>query len=203
VTLRERLILQGEELWRLLAGWIPGGPGTMLRRLLYRPLFASAGPSFRSGTGVVIQGFRNIRMGRGVGLNRCCSLYAARGKITLGDNVFLGDFSSINANDAEIRIGNNIAVGPMCLIQGANHAFDRTDLPIAAQGHVPSTVVVEDDVWIGAHAVILPGTRIRSGAVIAAGAVVSRDVPAGAVAGGVPARILRMRGRDDAGERVC
>jgi galactoside O-acetyltransferase len=196
VTPGERFILQGEEFWRLLAGWIPGGPGTALRSLLYRPLFAAAGP-FRSGTGVVIQGFRNIRLGRGVGLNRCCSLYAARGKITLGDNVFLGDFSSVNANDAEIRIGGNTAVGPMCLIQGANHAFDRRDIPITEQGHVPSTVTIEDNVWIGAHAVILPGTRICSGAVIAAGAVVSRNIPADAVAGGVPARVLRMRGGGD------
>jgi galactoside O-acetyltransferase len=202
VTLRERFILQGEEFWRLLAGWVPGGPGTVLRRLLYRPLFASAG-LFRSGTGVVIQGFRNISMGRGVGLNRCCSLYATRGKITLGDNVFLGDFTSVNANDAEIRIGNNTAVGPMCLIQGANHAFDRMDVPIVEQGHVPSAVVIEDNVWIGAHAVILPGTRIRSGAVVAAGAVVSRDVPADAVVGGVPARVLRKRGPGGPGEHVC
>ncbi|MDR1945660.1 MAG: acyltransferase [Desulfovibrio sp.] len=202
MTLRERAILQGEELWRMLAGWIPGGPGTVLRRLLYRPLFASAGP-FRSGTGVVIQGFRNIRMGRGVGLNRHCSLYAARGKIILGNNVFLGDFSSINANDAVIRIGDNVAVGPMSLIQGADHAFDRPDIPIVEQGHVPSQVTIEDNVWIGAHVVILPGTRIRSGAVIAAGAVVSRDVPADAVVGGVPARVLHMRGRTGAGERIC
>ncbi|MDR2124776.1 MAG: acyltransferase [Desulfovibrio sp.] len=202
MTLRERFILQEEEFLRLLAGWIPGGPGTVFRRLLYRPLFASAGP-FRSGTGVVIQGFRNIRMGRGVGLNRHCSLYASRGKITLGDNVFLGDFTSVNANDAEIRIGSNTAVGPVCLIQGANHAFDRTDIPIVEQGHVPSTVIIEDNVWIGAHAVILPGTRIRSGAVVAAGAVVGRDVPADAVVGGVPARVLRKRGRGDPEGQVC
>jgi galactoside O-acetyltransferase len=136
-------------------------------------------------------------------LNRCCSLYASRGKITLGDNVFLGDFTSVNANDAEIRIGSNTAIGPMCLIQGANHAFDRMDIPIVEQGHAPSTVVIEDNVWIGAHAVILPGTRIHSGAVIAAGAVVSRNVPADTVVGGVPARVLRKRGRGGPEESVC
>ncbi len=194
MTLRERVFLQLEELWRCLWGWLPGGPGTVLRRLLYRPLFARAG-SFRSGVGVVIQGFRHIRMGRGVGLNRHSSLYAARGQITLGNNVFLGDFSSINANDAEIIIGSNVAIGPMTLIQGANHNFERMDIPIVQQGHESSLVVIEDNVWIAAHCVILPGVRIHSGAVIAAGAVVNKDVPANALAGGVPAKVLRYRNR--------
>ena len=192
MTLRERVWLHCEELWRFLWGWLPGGPGTVIRRLMYRPLFARAG-SFRSGVGVVIQGFRHIRMGRGVGLNRHSSLYAARGRITLGNNVFLGDFSSINGNDAEIIIGSDVAIGPMTLIQGANHNFDRLDIPIIRQGHSESQVVIEDNVWIAARCVILPGVRIRSGAVIGAGAVVNKDVPANAVAAGVPAKVLRYR----------
>ena len=194
MTLRDRVYLQCEELWRCLWGWVPGGPGTLLRRALYRPLFAKAG-SFRSGVGVVVQGFRHIRMGRGVGLNRHSSLYAARGRLTLGNNVFLGDFSSINANDAEIIIGSNVAIGPMTLIQGANHTFERLDIPIIEQGHAPSRVVIEDNVWIAAHCTILPGVRIGSGAIIAAGAVVTRDVPGNAVVGGVPATVLRYRGQ--------
>ena len=196
MTLRERVYLQFEELWRCLWGWIPGGPGTLARRVLYRPLFAKEG-SFRSGGGVVVQGFRHIRMGHGVGLNRHSSLYAARGRLTLGSNVFLGDFSSINANDAEIIIGSNVAIGPMSLIQGANHAFNRLDIPIIRQGHSPSSVVIEDNVWIGAHCTILPGVRIGSGAVIAAGAVVSKDVPGNVVAGGVPAKVMRYRDQAD------
>lgn len=192
MTFSERLFLQFEELWRGLWGWIPGGPGTVLRRLLYLPLFHRAG-GFRSGVGVVIQGFRNITLGRGTGLNRHCSLYAARGSITMGDNVFLGDFSSVNANDAVITIGSNVAIGPMTLIQGANHDFDRTDIPIVRQGHKESFVTIEDDVWIAAHCVILPGVRVHTGAVIGAGAVVNRDVPPYAVVGGVPAKVLRYR----------
>ncbi|MDR2489636.1 MAG: acyltransferase [Desulfovibrio sp.] len=193
MTVTERMLLQWEECWRCLWGWIPGGLGSLLRMLLYRHLFAGAGP-FRSGVGVVVQGFRHIRLGRGVGLNRYSSLYAARGKISLGDNVFLGDFSSVNANDAEISIGSNVAIGPMSLIQGANHTFDRLDIPIVRQGHQPSRVIIEDDVWIAAHCVILPGAHIRSGAVVAAGAVVTGEVPENTVVGGVPAKVLRHRG---------
>jgi galactoside O-acetyltransferase len=194
MTFQERLWLQWEEFWRCLPGWIPGGPGALLRRLLYAPFFQACGPGLRTGTGVVIQGFRHISLGHHVGLNRHASLYAARGRIRLGNRVFLGDFSSINANDAEIRIGNDVAIGPMVLIQGANHAFDRKDLPIVDQGHEPSFVIIEDNVWIAARATILPGVRISSGAVVAAGAVVAGDVPADTVVAGIPARILRPRG---------
>ena len=182
-----------EELLRFLADWIPGGPGTVLRRYAYRPFFQSCG-SFRSGIGVVVQGFRNIQIGSGVGLNRHSSLYAARGRITLGNQVFLGDFSSINANDAIVIIGNDVAIGPMTLIQGANHAFDDLAVPIVQQGHVESFVIIESNVWIGAHCTILPGVTIHSGAVVAAGAVVSREVPPNTVVGGVPAKVLRNRG---------
>lgn len=194
MTVKERVYLQLEELWRCLWGWLPGGPGTVMRRLLYSPLFHSAGGGLRTGVGVVVQGFRNISLGSRVGLNRHASLYAARGKISIGDNVFMGDFSSINANDAEITIGSNVAIAPMVIIQGANHNFDGLDIPIVDQGHTSSFVVIEDNVWIAARCVILPGVRIHSGAVVAAGAVVTRDVPPDTVVAGSPARVVRMRG---------
>lgn len=192
LTRNDRIILQLEEIWRCLWGWLPGGVGSRVRGWLYGPLFASAG-RFRSGVGVVVQGFRRIHMGRGVGLNRHASLYASRGTIRMGDNVFIGDFSSINANDAHIHIGSNVAIGPMCLIQGANHRFDRLDIPIVEQGHVPSFVRIEDDVWIGARCTILPGVTIHTGAVVGAGAVVGKDVPPYAVVVGVPAKVIRYR----------
>ena len=192
MTFRQTARLQWDAFWRMLWGWIPGGPGRFLNGWLYRPFFMQCG-KFRSGTGVVIQGFHNIILGTGVGLNRHSSLYASRGTIRLGNNVFLGDFSSINANDAEICIGSDVAIGPMCVVQGANHKFDDLTKPIVRQGHSPSTVVIEDNVWIAAHCLILPGVRIHSGAVVAGGAVVSRDVPPNAVVGGVPARVIRYR----------
>lgn len=193
MSFRERLYLQLEELLRLVLGWIPGGLGTWLRRFLYAPFFASAS-YFRSGVGVAIQGFRNISLGKGAGLNRYSSLYAARGKIKIGEKVFLGDFSSINANDSEIEIGNQVIIGPMTIIQGANHAFDRLDISIMDQGHMKSFVKIEDNVWIGAHCTILPGVTVKSGSVIAAGAVVTRDVPTHAIVAGVPAKLVRYRG---------
>ena len=75
-----------------------------------------------------------------------------------------------------------------------NHAFDRTDIPMNQQGFTPEKpIVIEDDVWIGARVIILPGVHIGTGAVVGAGAVVTKDVPDYAVVGGNPARILKMR----------
>ena len=70
------------------------------------------------------------------------------------------------------------------------------DIPITAQGHVPSFVRIEDDVWIGARVVILPGVTVHTGAVIGAGAVVGKDVPPYAVVVGVPARVIRYRNEE-------
>lgn len=192
MTITERIVLQCEEFWRLLWGWIPGGIGMLLRRYLYTFFFKKAG-TFRSGVGVVIQGFKNISFGNGIGLNRHCSLYSARGIISIGNNVFIGDFSSINANDAEITIGSDVAIGPMTLLQGANHAFDDLEVPIVEQGHISSFIIVEDNVWIGAHCTILPGVRLGAGCIVAAGAVVTKDVPLNAIVGGVPAKVLKIR----------
>ena len=196
MTLRQRICLHLRELGRGLVSWIPAAPGTALRILAYRPFFKQAS-FFRFGVGVVILGFKNISLGRGVALNRYASLTADRGAITLGDNVYVGDFCTISGDDGEVTIGNNVLIAAYTLIQAANHKFDRLDIPIMDQGHETSYVHIEDDVWIGAGCVICPGVRIGSGAVIGAGAVVTKDVPPLAVAGGVPARVIKYRGGNE------
>ena len=109
----------------------------------------------------------------------------------LGDNSGIGIRAQING---KVMIGKNVMMGPDVCIYAKNHAFDRTDIPMNLQGFTPEKpVVIKDDVWIGAKVVILPGIHIGTGAVIGAGAVVTKDVPDYAVVGGNPARILKMR----------
>lgn len=195
MTLGTRILLHVREIYRSLFSWIPAAPGTLLRWLAFKPLFAESS-SYRLGVGVFILGFKNISLGRDVSLNRYASLTSDRGKIRLGNRVYLGDFSIISGDDGEVNIGNNVIIGPNCLIQAANHRFDRLDIPIMDQGHVPGRVDIEDDVWIGAGSIICPGAHIGSGAVIGAGAVVTGAVPPRAVAAGVPARVKKIRGED-------
>lgn len=192
LPLARRLGLHLRELGRSLVSWVPAAPGTALRILAYRPFFKKAS-FFRCGVGVQILGFKNISLGKNVALNRYAALTADRGGIVLGDNVYVGDFSIISGDDGAVVIGDNVLIGPHCLIQAANHQFARLDIPIMAQGHIPSRVHIETDVWIGGNCVICPGASIGRGAVIGAGAVVTGSVPAYAVMGGVPARLIRYR----------
>ncbi len=94
-----------------------------------------------------------------------------------------------------IRLGNNVLLAPHVCIVPANHAYDRRDIPIGQQRFSPSKggVVIEDDVWIGSNCVILDGSYIERGAIIAAGSVVRGRVPAFEIWGGVPARRIKER----------
>jgi galactoside O-acetyltransferase len=75
----------------------------------------------------------------------------------------------------------------------ADHDFSRTDMPMQNQGHHHGDIVIEDDVWIGANTVVLKGVHIGRGAIIGAGAVVTKNIPSMAIAVGIPAKPLRYR----------
>jgi acetyltransferase-like isoleucine patch superfamily enzyme len=87
---------------------------------------------------------------------------------------------------SQISIGRNCMIGPYCYITDANHGRAPGVL-VKDQQMEPRPVVIEDDVWLGARVVVLPGVRLGRGCVIGAGAVVTHDVPPGAVFAGVPA----------------
>lgn len=109
----------------------------------------------------------------------------------------IGDRSSIGINsriNGAVRIGNDVMMGPEVMIYTRNHRSDRTDVPMIRQGVTEEKeVVIEDDVWIGARAIILPGVLVGKGSIVAAGAVVAKDVPRYSIVGGVPARVIRSR----------
>lgn len=113
-------------------------------------------------------------------------------------NVEIGSYVQVNrgvfitASD-KITVGNNVLIGPYTVINSGNHIYADPDTPIRLQGHHISPIVIEDDVWIGSHAVILPGVHIKRGAVVAAGAVVNKDVEEFTVVAGVPAKEIKRR----------
>jgi maltose O-acetyltransferase len=96
--------------------------------------------------------------------------------------------------DHDVTIGDDVIMGPDVVIMTSAHAFDRIDIPIHAQGARPRrAVIVEDDVWIGTRAIILPGVTLGKGSIVGAGSVVTRDVAPYAIVGGAPARPLKSR----------
>lgn len=94
-------------------------------------------------------------------------------------------------------IGNDVLIAQHVAMLAVTHRFDSLDIPMIRQGSTsPDPVIIEDDVWIGRNAIILPGVRIGKGAIVGAGAVVTKDVPTFAIVGGVPSKIIRYRNEE-------
>lgn len=112
-------------------------------------------------------------------------------------NTSIGDRSGIGVGArilGSIRIGSDVMIGPELLVITRNHRHDDPKIPMIRQGYyAEEPVVVEDDVWIGARVILMPGVTVGKGAIIAAGAVVTRDVPSHVVVGGIPARVIKQR----------
>ena len=114
-----------------------------------------------------------------------------------GKGISLGDYSGLGVNcnvRGPLEIGAYVNMGPDVRIITVNHNTERTDIPMKGQGSLPpQKVTICDDVWIGARVIILPGVTIGKGSIVAAGAVVTKNVPEYAVVGGVPAKVIKYR----------
>lgn len=109
----------------------------------------------------------------------------------------LGDNSGIGVNaflSPFVTIGNDVMMGPDCVILTSNHGFESRETPMWKQSFsAPKSVVIEDDVWIGARVIILPGVHVGTGSIIGAGSVVTHDVEPYSIVGGNPAKLIRYR----------
>jgi acetyltransferase-like isoleucine patch superfamily enzyme len=131
-------------------------------------------------------------------LGKDCALYEDilimnMAGLSIGDRVDISPGTQINAA-AGVAVGSDSLIGPGVRIWSVNHRFTDPSLPIRDQGFDFKPVTLEADVWVGTNAVILPGVTIGRGAVVAAGAVVTKDVPPLAIVAGVPATLISWRG---------
>jgi maltose O-acetyltransferase len=131
--------------------------------------------------------------GRSVNVEHGAYFGSGRG-IQIGDNSGIGVDAFVGS---PVEIGSNVMMGPDVIILTSNHRFRDLKSPMLAQGSKVDAVRIEDDVWIGTRAIILPGTTVGRGAIIGAGSVVTRDVAAYSIVGGNPARVIgnRLEGR--------
>lgn len=112
-------------------------------------------------------------------------------KLSIGDNSGVGIDCVCGG---ELIIGNDVMMAPECIIIPRNHEYSDVNIPMRLQGYkVEEPCVIGDDVWIGRRVMIMPGVTIGKGAIIAAGAVVTKDIPDFAIAGGVPAKVIKYR----------
>jgi len=116
--------------------------------------------------------------------------FGMKGKIIIGSDCRINE----NVYIQSAIIGNYVLIAPNVSILASSHIFSDTSVPILTQGDTPpNPVIIEDDVWIGRNAILLPGIKIGRGAIIGAGAVVTKDIPKYAIVGGIPAKLLKYR----------
>lgn len=114
-----------------------------------------------------------------------------------GRLLIIGDRSGIGRNclvASDTQIGSDVMMAPEVIIFSHNHKFDSLDISMNKQGVTESKpVIIESDVWIGQRAILMAGVRVGKGSIVAAGAVVTKDVLPYSIVGGNPAKLIKMR----------
>ena len=173
----------------------PGRIGYLLRANYYKSRLKKSFQQIRFESGLRIEFPRNIEIGSNSYLGLDCKIYASESsQISIGSNVSFNSNVMINARGkGKISIGNNVLIGPNVVLRSSNHSFEISGKPIIEQGMIDGEITVNDDVWIGSNAVILPNCNIGRGVIIGAGAVVTCDIEPNSIVGGVPAKLIRKR----------
>ena len=204
------------ELVTLLSQNVPGALGFALRKTFYPSLLGACGRNVVFGQNVVLRHPGKIRIGDNVVIDDNCLLDAkgdANAGITIGSGVFIGRNTILSCKNGDIavedganigfncelfsasrvRVGRGTLLAAYCYLIGGDHDFSDPDVPVLEQGRVSQGVDVGEGAWLGAGAKVLDGVRIGDRAVIGAGAVVRHSVDAGAIAVGVPAKVVGTR----------
>jgi acetyltransferase-like isoleucine patch superfamily enzyme len=194
----------------------PGALGLAIRKALYPMLLGSCGRNVIFGQHVVLRHPHKIHIGSNVVIDDNC-LVDAKGEsnhgIRIGNGVFVGRNTILSCKNGDIEladaanlgfncevfsasrvtIGKGVLMAAYSYVIGGDHDFSDPSKPVLEQGRTSSGVAIGDGVWIGAGAKILDGLSVGDGAVIGAGAVVRENVPASAIAVGIPARVVGSR----------
>ena len=133
--------------------------------------------------------YRRFWLGRKSVIESYCCINNAVGDVTIGDHTRIGIHCTVIG---PVCIGNNVNLAQGITVTALNHNFEDPTRKIDEQGISTKPVVIGDDVWIGANAVILPGVTIGHHVVVAAGAVVTKDVPPHSLVAGVPAKLIKQ-----------
>lgn len=168
--------------------------GIFLRKYYYGNFFGHR--EFVIHDNVTITGYeKNITIGKHFQVNPDVKIFSSEGKLIIGNDVFLNYNCFLSADRSRIMIGNDCLFANNVTVWCSNHGYENSNLLIREHDRRMKGVSIGNDVWLGAHSVILPGVTIKDGSVVAAGAVVTRDVPSYSVVAGVPARVIKKRGQ--------
>jgi acetyltransferase-like isoleucine patch superfamily enzyme len=201
---------------QLLSQWVPGALGLVLRKICYPWLLGACGRGVVFGQHVVLRHPHKIRIGDNVVVDDHCLLDAkgdANAGITIGSGVFIGRNTILSCKNGDIVLGDGANVGfnceifsaarveigartllaAYCYVIGGDHDWKDAGRPVLEQGRRADGVRIGAGAWLGAGAKVLDGITVGGGAIVGAGAVVNADVPDGAIAVGVPAKVVGSR----------
>ena len=166
--------------------------GASERRILLRAMCKSFGNGVKVGLGVLVLHPHTFEIGDAVFIGNQTYLQGRHdGRCVIGAHTWIGPQSYFDCRDMEL--GEYVGWGPGAKVLGSEHTGEPVDVPVIKTDLVIKPVRVGAGADIGVNAVLLPGVHIGEGAIVGAGAVVTRDVPAYAIAAGVPARVMRSR----------
>jgi acetyltransferase-like isoleucine patch superfamily enzyme len=208
-----------EQALQALVGWVPSVIGIGLRAALYRSMLRMDGWAAIE-RHVRLRFASEIHLGRGCYVDENVYIHACPGGVEIGPgslvmhgavlhvynfrhlphagirigrDCLVGEYTVIRGQGG-VTIGDRVYTSPMTQIIAVNHVFDDPARSFVGQGITAEGICIEEDVWLGAAVVVTDGVRIGRGAVVAAGAVVTDDVPPHTVVAGVPARVIREVG---------
>jgi len=166
--------------WRCLAVWrYPG---------------IEIGRDVTIGTAVTLKATDGGRivLGDRVSISKGAVLVAKRGRLLVGPDGFIGEGAVLVAREL-LEVGADALIAEHVTVRDQDHGMRDPDRPMRSQEYTTAPIVIGDDVWLGSKSVVLKGVSIGRGAVVGAGAVVTRSLPSGVVAVGVPARVIGSR----------
>jgi len=141
----------------------------------------------------ILRGRRMIDLAPGCEVMHGVIVHAHRARVRLGRRSQLNPYTVVYGGSG-VTIGDDVMIAPHCVLAAGNHDHRQLDQPMRTAPSISrGPIVIEDDVWVGAHCTITDGVTIGRGAVVGANSVVTRDVPAYAIVAGVPAHVIGDR----------